>query len=206
MFRHGLESRSSQPHSSARDIIARKISNARLAAPGLSWLAASKHSPTSLGFDLVEAYPPERGQNPGLEIDPYGLSPRRPPARIATEHVFLSKYLERGHPRRYMRFLGGVLPGSAAGEKIPGTAARGTEVHLPVLADDHAPDPALNAGLDDVHLAARGVDVQPELGHGPVEQDRFLLARLTTEGETGGEINGRHGFPPYWFVRLYRRG
>ena len=45
----GLEPRARNPHSSARNIIARSISRARLAAPGLSLLAVSNHAATSSG-------------------------------------------------------------------------------------------------------------------------------------------------------------
>ena len=47
MPRQGLVSRSRNLHSSARNIIARMISSARLAAPGLSLLAASNHAAMS---------------------------------------------------------------------------------------------------------------------------------------------------------------
>ena len=47
--RQGLVSRSSSPHPSTRNIIARSISRARLVAPGLSLLAASNHAATSSG-------------------------------------------------------------------------------------------------------------------------------------------------------------
>ena len=49
MPRQGFEPRSRNPHSSARFIIARSISKARLAAPGLSLLAASNQAATSSG-------------------------------------------------------------------------------------------------------------------------------------------------------------
>ena len=49
MPRQGLAPRSRKPHSSARNIMARSISKARLAAPGLSLLAASNHAATSSG-------------------------------------------------------------------------------------------------------------------------------------------------------------
>ena len=49
MPRQGLLLRSRNPHSSARNIIARSISKARLAAPGLSLLAASNHAAMSSG-------------------------------------------------------------------------------------------------------------------------------------------------------------
>ncbi len=49
MPRQGLVPRSRNPHSSVRFIIARSISKARLAAPGLSLLAASNHAATSSG-------------------------------------------------------------------------------------------------------------------------------------------------------------
>ena len=45
----GLAPRSRNPHSSARNIIERRISKARLAAPGRSLLAASNHTATSSG-------------------------------------------------------------------------------------------------------------------------------------------------------------
>ena len=49
MPRQGLVLRSRKPHSSARNIIERRISKARLAAPGRFSLAASNHAATSSG-------------------------------------------------------------------------------------------------------------------------------------------------------------
>ena len=49
MPRQGLVFRSRNPHSSAQFIIEQSISNARLATPGLSLLAASNHAATSSG-------------------------------------------------------------------------------------------------------------------------------------------------------------
>ena len=49
MPRQGLVFRSRNPHSSARNIIARNFSKARLAAPGLSLLAVSNYAATSSG-------------------------------------------------------------------------------------------------------------------------------------------------------------
>ena len=47
--KQGLVPRSRNPHSSARNTIARRIASARLAAPGRSLLAASNHAATFSG-------------------------------------------------------------------------------------------------------------------------------------------------------------
>ena len=62
MPRQGLLSRSRKPHSSARNIIARRISKARLAAPGLSTLAASNHAATSCGRIASSGILPNAGR------------------------------------------------------------------------------------------------------------------------------------------------
>ena len=54
--RQGLVSRSRKPHSSARNIIERSISKARLAAPGRSRLAASNHLATGFAVRRGIAY------------------------------------------------------------------------------------------------------------------------------------------------------
>ena len=49
MPRQGLVPGSRKPYSSARNIMDRRISKARLAAPGFSLLTASNHAATSSG-------------------------------------------------------------------------------------------------------------------------------------------------------------
>ena len=51
-----------KPHSSARNIIARRISSARLAAPGRSLLAASNHAATSCAPMRSSGIPPQAGR------------------------------------------------------------------------------------------------------------------------------------------------
>ena len=62
MPRQGLEPRSRNPNSSARNSIARSISKARLAAPGLSLLAASNHAATSWGPMASSGILPKAGR------------------------------------------------------------------------------------------------------------------------------------------------
>ena len=66
MPRQGLLPRSRKPHSSSRNIIARSISKARLAAPGLSPLAASNQAATSPGPMRSSGILPKAGRMQAL--------------------------------------------------------------------------------------------------------------------------------------------